>query len=334
MIAHSYIITASDPQGGEDLLAIPGQMALIFKRHEFQAGARTHLSIYNAMYDARGTMSGHVQYKWYAAHYARPLSIAGVQTDPAAEAGNGCGCCKYTFSGSVPGINVEMRRSGFVSPMDMHGVRLLQFVNLQLSARMPNAAMHLGTHGGVFGQTEVRNWRPVIMAEVPSSYSGPTIQLYDIVERRMVNAIQTPIPFVFSSVTQIAELKKLGLDGLQAAMEDWYYNVLAYMTSIDAHNLYVWHQEDVSMLSCIETSVNQETAYTISEAKQLRMRTVPGVSNGSIADANRSSIFRWISTPGDRHDVFKSIDLEARHKMLEALGMGEFRDTGADGFLS
>ena len=333
MIAHSYIITVSRP-GEEDLLAIPGQMALIFKRNEIQTGARTHLSIYNAMYDARGTMAGHVQYKWYAAHYARPLSLAGVQTDPAAEAGNGCGCCRYTFSGSAPGLNVELPRSGFVSPMDMHGVRLLQLVNLQRMARMPNAAAQFGSHSGVFGQTEVRNWRPVIMAEVPANYNGPTIQLYDIVEQRMVNAIQTPMPFVFSSVTQIAELKKLGMDGLQAAMEDWYYNVLSYMSSIGAHNLYVWHQENASILPHIETPVEQDKVYTISEAKLLRMRAVPGVSNGSIADANRSTIFKWVSTPGDRNDVFKSIDLEARHKMLEALGTGAFRDSGADSFLS
>lgn len=334
MIAHSYIITVSRP-GEEDLLAIPGQAALIFKRDRFDTGARTHLSLYNAMYDTRtAKMTGHVQYKWYAAHFHGPITAAAAQTYPAAKVGNSCGHFKYTFSGVTPGLNIERARSGFVSPIDTRSILARQFINLQLNARQSDTAMGRGQHYGVLGQREVQEWRPVIVAEVPDTCTKPTIQLYDIVEQRMINGLVTPIPFLFSSIIKIPELKKLGLDGIQSAMEDWYYNVQAYMASIGAENLYIWNQETAGMLLNIEEPVSQDKVYTVSEAKQLHMQAVPGVTYGSIADANRSSIFRWISTPGDRHDVLKSLDLEASHCMLEALGSGVFLDHDADSFLS
>lgn len=334
MLAQSYIVHVSRP-GEEDLLAIPGQAALIYKRGKFGMGAHTHLSLYNSQYSVDTTqLSGYTQYKWYAANFRGPITMAAAQTYPAAKAGNGCGHFKYTFSGVTPGFHIERARSGFVSPRDTRGILMRQFINLHVNARQSDTAMGHGQTNNALGQCEVEKWRPVIVAEVPDTCTKPTVQLYDIVEKRMINALVTPIPFLFSPVTKIPELKKLGLDGIQSAMEDWYYNTNAYMASIGAENLYVWHQEDAGMLLHIEEQVSQDKVYTVSEAKQLHMNAVPGVTYGSIADPNRSSIFRWVSTPGDRNDVLKHLDLEAHYTMLEALGSGVFRDPEADSFLA
>lgn len=332
MIAQIYNITSTDSNGKENI-CLPGQMALIFERDRFQAGANTHLSIYNAMYNMHTNMAGRPEFEWYAAHYTGPISQASAQIDTAASVGNNCGCCRYTFSGLTPGIFVDRRRSGFVSAMDPRSILLRSFTRIHSFARRSITTQGLNSNSSAIGNQEIREWRPVIMAEVPDCYTGPTIQLFDIVEKRMVNVVHTPIPFVFTSVLNLHFIKKLGLDRAQYAMEEYYRMVLAYLSSIASTKLYIWHQEDATMLQFIESPVQQETCYTVQEAKQMVMRAVAGVTNGSIADPNMSSIFRWVAVRGDRNDVFKDIDLEARHAFEESLGAGMLRMHDSDAFL-